>query len=280
MKAFRISRFALVIVLGIVLLSNSVALAKESNPETIYRAAYDAFNAGDMDAAMEFFADDLVAVLMPPPPGTDVVTFGKEAFSESMGGAVEGDMQWELSGFHINGETASYNVSVATDDFLTDYNVYPLEFTGFVVIRDGLILSEVWAMEASSLARLESALAEISREETVRRYMEELWNEGNLSVADEVLSQDFVSHNSPAGDREALKQSVTDFHAENPGAYFSIDNLAMSDDQAIVVTTMWVVAEDAEEGDEGEPVSEPMVLTLGLKDGKITDRQLFMTAEE
>lgn len=273
-------RLMLVLVFGLFVFSTSAAIAQESSPETIYRAAYDAFNAGDMETAMAFFADDVVAVLLPPPPGVDVATIGKDKFEELMADVVEGGMQWELSNFHINGDTASYNVSLAIDDFLADYNVYPLEFTGFVVIRDGLILSEVWAMDPSSLARIEKAMAEIGRQEVVQRYIEELWNEGDLSVADELLSDDFVSHNFPEGDREALKQSVTDFHAENPGAYFSIDDLIISEERAIVVTRMWAVEEDAPEGDEGEPVSDSMIMTLGMKDGKITDRQLFMTAEE
>jgi hypothetical protein len=82
---------------------------------------------------------------------------------------------------------------------------------------------------------------------------------GNLSVADEVLSEDFVSHNFPAGDRETLKQAVAGFREENPGAYFPIEQLVMSDDQAFIINRMWMVPEGAPEGDMAEPVGDQMV---------------------
>ena len=50
---------------------------------------------------------------------------------------------------------------------------------------------------------------------TTRRYLEELWNEGDLSVADELLSDDFVSHWMPQGEgpefmKEVLPTGTTD----------------------------------------------------------------------
>ncbi|MEZ4866590.1 MAG: nuclear transport factor 2 family protein [Caldilineaceae bacterium] len=280
MKALRICTIVTALVLGTILLSSSVTVAQDSDPEAIYRAAYAAFNAGDIEGGMALIADDVVGVLLPPPPDVAPAQIGKEAFQAVMEDALATNMHWELSDFHVSGETASYAVSLAADDIFAELGVYPLEFTGFVVVRDGLIVSEVWSMNADSRAKIDKALGRLGNEETVRRYVETLWNEGDLTVADELLTEDFVSHNSPAGDRAALKQAVTDFHAENPGAYFSIDQLIMSDDQAIIVNRVWVVAEGAPEGDKGEPVGQPMVLILGLKDGKITERQLFMTPEE
>lgn len=109
--------------------------------------------------------------------------------------------------------------------------------------------------------------------------MEELWNQGDLSVADELLAEDFVSHNFPAGDREALKGAVAGFRAENPNAYFTYDDITVADDRVFIVNTMMVRPEGAAADAEDEPAGGPMVLILGVKDGKFTDRWLFVSPE-
>jgi len=53
-------------------------------------------------------------------------------------------------------------------------------------------------------ADVELAFVQEANRAVVVRYMEELWNQGDLAVAEEVLAEDFVSHNFPAGDREVL----------------------------------------------------------------------------
>ena len=280
MKKFLIITLALLVT--VVLLSSPFQATAQDpdDPESIYRAAYQAFNEGDVDSGMALIADDVVGVFVPAPPGEDTAQPGKEKFRQVMEGLVAVNARWELDNFHIKGETASYTVSLEADDDFANLGVYPLEFTGFVIVHDGLIKAEVWNLNEDSRIKIDEAMAQASNEEAVRRYMEELWNEGDLSVADEVLSEDFVSHNFPAGDRETLKQAVAGFREENPGAYFPIEQLVMSDGQAIIINRMWVVPEGAPEGDMGEPVGEQMVLELGVKEGKITDRQLFMTPEE
>ena len=49
-----------------------------------------------------------------------------------------------------------------------------------------------------------------------RRIIEEVWNESNLGVVDELLSEDFVDHSWPPGvgsSREGLKQLDPAFRA-------------------------------------------------------------------
>jgi ketosteroid isomerase-like protein len=110
--------------------------------------------------------------------------------------------------------------------------------------------------------------------------MEELWNQGDLSVADELLAEDFVSHNFPTGDLEALKGAVAGFRAENPNAYFAYDDISVADDRVFIVNTMMVRPEGAAADAEGEPAGGPMVLILSVKDGKFTDRWLFVSPPE
>ena len=52
MKVLRICSFALLLVLGLFLMAGSTTVAQDTNPATIYQAAYDAFNAGDIDSGM------------------------------------------------------------------------------------------------------------------------------------------------------------------------------------------------------------------------------------
>lgn len=50
-------------------------------------------------------------------------------------------------------------------------------------------------------------------------------------------------------------------------------------DRAFVVSTMTIRPEGAAPDAEGEPAGSPMVLVLGIEDGKITDRWLYCHAE-
>ena len=43
--------------------------------------------------------------------------------------------------------------------------------------------------------------------------------------------------------------------------------------------SMWELPEDAQEGDEGEPMSPVFLVVLGIEDGKIPDRTLYAPME-
>jgi hypothetical protein len=69
----------------------------------------------------------------------------------------------------------------------------------------------------------------VSAEETkalFRRAYEELWNRGNLSVADELIAPDFVNHSASAGSNrgpESMSASVTWARKAFPDLRFEID---------------------------------------------------------
>lgn len=65
-----------------------------------------------------------------------------------------------------------------------------------------------------------------ANKEIVRRYME-LWNTGNLALADEVIAQNFIDHTHPelAPGPEAVKREVTAFRAAFPNAHGTIEQL-------------------------------------------------------
>lgn len=105
----------------------------------------------------------------------------------------------------------------------------------------------------------------------IHRYMQELWNEGKLDVASEILAEDFVDHTPRPGvepTREGLKNDIAGFHEEFAGnAYFRVDETIIDEDSALVINTM--ILKD-ESGTETE-LAQYMIL-LHFADGVIQDR--------
>jgi steroid delta-isomerase-like uncharacterized protein len=64
----------------------------------------------------------------------------------------------------------------------------------------------------------------------VCRFLEEIWNNADLAVMDEILSDDYVGHDpsAPGGElrgREALKDVMRQVHAGLPGVRIKIDDV-------------------------------------------------------
>ena len=70
----------------------------------------------------------------------------------------------------------------------------------------------------------------------VRRWVEEGWNKGNLTVIDQVYAPNFVQHEpSPmqVTSSEALKQYVGGYLAAFPDLHFTIDDLVAEGDKVV-----------------------------------------------
>ena len=74
--------------------------------------------------------------------------------------------------------------------------------------------------------------------ELTRLFMEEAWHKGNLNVVDEHFTDDFVSHMPPYpdGDKEALKQRITDTRSSYPDLHVTIDEIIAEGD---TIVTRW-----------------------------------------
>ena len=62
----------------------------------------------------------------------------------------------------------------------------------------------------------------------VKRFFEEVWNKGNLSVVDEVLAHNYVDYNPPPGaprGRKGYKASVNMFRTAFPDIQFTLDQI-------------------------------------------------------
>ncbi len=280
MKTLRFGGFAVLLMVGLVLLTGSAVVAQETNPATVYQAAYDAFNAGDIDGGMALVAEDIVGVVLPTIEGEEPAQIGKEAFRGIMEDMVSINAHWTFDDVQVNDNTVTYRVRLDAEGPMAEYGLFPLELYGLSVVRDGLIEAEVWSMSDASRVKLDAIGETMANEALVARYMR-LWDtvNGDLDDFDEIVSEDFVSHNKPEADRAGMRAFLEEFRADAPGAYFLIDELAIRDGKAYITNRMWMVPEGAAEGDEGEPVSSPYLAVLGIEDGQISDRWLFVTPE-
>ena len=71
----------------------------------------------------------------------------------------------------------------------------------------------------------------------IRRFYDEVWNQGNLAAVDELTAPDFVEHNPQPGippDREGLKQLVTVYRTAFPDTQFTVEDLIVEGDKAVV----------------------------------------------
>ena len=69
------------------------------------------------------------------------------------------------------------------------------------------------------------------------RFLEEVINKGNQSLADELVASDFIDHNPLPGlspDRDGFKQSFVIFHSTFPDMHYAIEDLIAEDDKVVV----------------------------------------------
>lgn len=75
----------------------------------------------------------------------------------------------------------------------------------------------------------------------VRRFYEEFANQGNLSVAEELVATDFVDHNPPSPDvapgREGLKQVFAMFRSAFPDMALAVEDQIAEGDKVVTRLT-------------------------------------------
>ena len=230
----------------------------EANKEIARRYMEEIWNNGDMAVADEIIAEDFVNhnPFGPLPPN-------REGLKIAAGGSAAAPGEFSID--HI----------IAEGDLVTIHTPYHGDpaFDAIVILRikDGKI-TDRWGYSdhGQQFAEANKVLA--------TRYMEELWNEGKLELADELLSEDFVSYVFPEGGREVLKAAIPGFHTDFPNGYLVIDEAIVTEDKIVIRGS--IVANAPPKGTEPERI-EPHLLVLSVKDGKITERWIgFVPAEE
>jgi steroid delta-isomerase-like uncharacterized protein len=81
-----------------------------------------------------------------------------------------------------------------------------------------------------------------SNREIIRRYFEEVWNEGDISVLDEIIDPGFINHTpstpEPIVGPDDLKPVVIILRAAFPDLKFTIEDEIYDGDKAVVRCTM------------------------------------------
>lgn len=252
------------------------AQEQEMNPAEVVETLYAAVEGKDLATAGDYLADDVVLVLIPPPPNTDGTFVGKEAVLGWYENLIQNNLAIEFGDAEVSGD----RFTMTNLTWVDDLPVAPVAFDGAGVVQDGQVKAISWIVTPESMAELNAAFAHAADEDLVRRWLSH-WDtiKGELEGIDEILADDFVSHNMPEGDREAMIAAATAFRAENPNTYFLVDDLAIVGGKAFVTQRMMQVPEGAAEGAEGEPVDPPLLLVLAIEDGKIAERWLYATLQ-
>ena len=119
-------------------------------------------------------------------------------------------------------------------------------------------------------------MAAVDAKTLVRRFFEEVWNQGNLDVLDEIIASDYDPHplpndsdfgRGPAGQ----KQFVNQYRLAFPDTHFTVEaQLAEGD----VVATRWT-ADGTHTGDlMGIPASRQQVTVTGMTINRIANGKL------
>jgi LPXTG-motif cell wall-anchored protein len=126
--------------------------AQETDPAAVVTTAYEAWNAGDVDAYMALMADD--AVVDMPSFGTHT---GLEEIRAWMEGLLPLNPQMEFEILRVEGDAVTLKSWYTDDDFRALGIV--LEATEVIVVQDGKITSDTWTVTDESIAELQAAMA-------------------------------------------------------------------------------------------------------------------------
>ena len=106
----------------------------------------------------------------------------------------------------------------------------------------------------------------------IRRFYEEVWNQGNLSAADEVFAADYVRHDlrpgHPPGGPEGQKAIARLFRAAFPDIYMSVDLMMAEGD---MVMARWVTHGTHTGPWAGVPPTGKAVTFVGVNIFRIAD---------
>lgn len=118
--------------------------------------------------------------------------------------------------------------------------------------------------------------------EIVRRFVQEVWNEGKLDVADEVLAADYIEHPSTPNEAKpvephgpgVMKRFVQMFRGAFPDMIFTIEQMVAEDDKVAIL----LVGRGTHEGElHGMPPSGKRVTIGGTAIHRIEGNKIVET---
>jgi len=245
----------------ILLISPLQIAAQKTDPESVLRAIFDALNNRDVDGALALVADDAVIIV------DQFVSRGKGEMRNWWEGITAVNAFTQASNFQVDGDKATWSATVSIDPWRA-LGLPPLDHTCEGIVQEGLLKSYSFMMTDESMAKLKIA----ENKEIARRFLEEIWNKGDMAAADELIAEDFVNH-SPPGGREELKQSAAGLLAAF-SAPFSIDQLIAEGDKVVMRGTFRSVHKGEFMGipASGKEFTHTWTAILRIQNGKVVER--------
>jgi hypothetical protein len=116
-------------------------------------------NAGDVEGALAYFADDAVFYIVGLPPTGIEVYQGTEQLRPFWEDVVSNHFQWEVEISSVVGDMVTAHVKT-WHDFTRELGVAPLEWLDVYEVKDGKITSYSGTITEEALARFKPAFAE------------------------------------------------------------------------------------------------------------------------
>jgi steroid delta-isomerase-like uncharacterized protein len=109
----------------------------------------------------------------------------------------------------------------------------------------------------------------------IRRYLEEAWNRGNLTILDELMSPDYARYLSGQAplNREAQKQRIASFRQALPDVRLTLEDLVAEGDRVVFRITLHGTQQGALMGvpPTGKSVTIGAIDIARLEGGKIVE---------
>jgi hypothetical protein len=154
------------VMMAVVLLALPVALcAQEPDAMSVINAWLEALNAGDIDAALSYLADDAVVQIVPAAPGTSGVFSGKGEIRGWYETLLAQHGEGTLSDCQVDGENVTC-VNTYAEDSLRSLGLDSIVGPWVAVVREGKLQSYTFAMSDESLAAMMAAMTPAAMPET------------------------------------------------------------------------------------------------------------------
>jgi predicted ester cyclase len=97
-----------------------------------------------------------------------------------------------------------------------------------------------WVGIQSGVVQAKRASSTEANKAMVRRFVDEVMNQGKVDVIDELVATDYVEHQTPPGapaTRDGLKQMMTSLHQAFPDLHVTLDDTISEGDKVVMRTT-------------------------------------------
>ncbi|MEZ4865265.1 MAG: nuclear transport factor 2 family protein [Caldilineaceae bacterium] len=231
--------FLLVSVIGILLTPGQVTAqpaAPQVDPGAVVRAIFVALNSGDVDGALAYVADDAVLTFSPPPPGVNPSLVGKAEIRTWWETFVGWHPETEIIDLTVKGNMVMMTSYVSEDGFRA-LGVAPMRSELVAIVQEGLLRAYTVTFSKESQAKLAAALDKEAKKEIIRRFYDELWNQGDMSFVDTFVAADFEDGFSGQVGQEPLKGTVELFRTAFPTMQISYGDMMVDGDMVVVTIT-------------------------------------------